>query len=87
VAALHHAHRVVHPAAVAVAENHQPLPDHLYSIPQLRVRYLLDHLQEETLGNVDLSSVRIITNGAEPISADLCEDLPASLPNTGCATT
>lgn len=40
--------------------------------PNFGYKYVLDHSGVSDMTNIDLSSLRIITNGAEPISAALC---------------
>ncbi len=40
--------------------------------PNFGYKYVLSYLDPRKLKEVDLSCLRIITNGAEPISADLC---------------
>lgn len=40
--------------------------------PNFGYKFFLDHYKPETAANWDLSSVRMILNGAEPISIDLC---------------
>ena len=41
--------------------------------PNFGYKHFLKSLSKKTLDNVDLSSVRLIYNGAEPISIDLCD--------------
>jgi acyl-CoA synthetase (AMP-forming)/AMP-acid ligase II len=41
--------------------------------PNFGYKLLLDHFQIETCGHWDLSHIRLIINGAEPISPDLCD--------------
>lgn len=47
--------------------------------PNFGYRFLLNAITEDKLQGVDLSSLRIITNGAEPISADLCWEFVSKL--------
>ncbi len=42
--------------------------------PNFGYKHLIKSLGDKTLENIDLSSVRIIYNGAEPISVDLCDE-------------
>jgi acyl-CoA synthetase (AMP-forming)/AMP-acid ligase II len=51
--------------------------------PNFGYRHLLKVLGDRRLENVDLSSVRSIYNGAEPISVDLCNEFMRSLAYTG----
>lgn len=46
----------------------------LTSSPNFGYRHLLKVLGERTLDGTDLSSVRLIFNGAEPISVELCDE-------------
>jgi acyl-CoA synthetase (AMP-forming)/AMP-acid ligase II/acyl carrier protein len=46
----------------------------LTSSPNFGYRHLLKVLGDRTLDGVDLSSVRLIFNGAEPISVELCDE-------------
>ncbi len=50
----------------------------LYS-PNFGLQYFLSALQRHTAFRADLSAVRIIVNGAEPIVVDLCHNFIASL--------
>jgi len=55
--------------------------------PNFGYRYLLKSFSPDKAGDIDLSHVRIIFNGAEPISATLCEEFldamaPYGLPRT-----
>jgi surfactin family lipopeptide synthetase A len=43
------------------------------SSPNFGYQYLLKHFRAEKNQDIDLSSLRIIVNGAEPISLDICE--------------
>ena len=40
--------------------------------PNFGYKYVLDSLEEMELGKLDLSSLRLLINGAEPVSVDLC---------------
>lgn len=51
--------------------------------PNFGYKYILDHVDEGLLETLDLSSLRIITNGAEPISGSLCRDFLSRLSSTG----
>src|SRR5258707_1138785 len=51
--------------------------------PNFGYRHLLKVLGDRKLENVDLSSIRSIYNGAEPISVDLCNQFMKSLAYTG----
>ncbi|MDB6084791.1 MAG: Polyketide synthase [Gammaproteobacteria bacterium] len=51
--------------------------------PNFGYRHLLKVLGERRLENVDLSSIRSIYNGAEPISVDLCNQFMRALAYTG----
>jgi len=51
--------------------------------PNFGYRHLLKVLGDRKLENVDLSSVRAIYNGAEPISVDLCNQFMKALVYTG----
>lgn len=42
--------------------------------PNFGYKYVLKHFKREKYSNLDLSSMRLIVNGAEPISAELCEE-------------
>lgn len=46
----------------------------LTSSPNFGYRYVLSHFKPEKHKNLDLSSLRLIFNGAEPISAELCDE-------------
>jgi len=51
--------------------------------PNFGYRHFLKVLGERRLENVDLSSIRQIYNGAEPISVDLCNEFMRKLAHTG----
>jgi acyl-CoA synthetase (AMP-forming)/AMP-acid ligase II/acyl carrier protein len=51
--------------------------------PNFGYRHLLKVLGDRKLENVDLSSIRSIYNGAEPISVDLCNQFMKALAYTG----
>ena len=51
--------------------------------PNFGYRHYLKVLGERSPGNLDLSSVRLIFNGAEPISVELCEEFLARLASVG----
>src|SRR5258707_34489 len=51
--------------------------------PNFGYRHLLKVLGDRKLENVDLSSIRAIYNGAEPISVDLCNEFMRALAYTG----
>jgi acyl-CoA synthetase (AMP-forming)/AMP-acid ligase II len=51
--------------------------------PNFGYRHYLKVLGERSPGNLDLSSVRLIFNGAEPISLELCEEFMARLEGLG----
>jgi acyl-CoA synthetase (AMP-forming)/AMP-acid ligase II/aryl carrier-like protein len=51
--------------------------------PNFGYRHLLRVLGDRKLENLDLSSVRSIYNGAEPISVDLCNEFMRALAYTG----
>jgi acyl-CoA synthetase (AMP-forming)/AMP-acid ligase II/aryl carrier-like protein len=51
--------------------------------PNFGYRHFLKVLGERSPGNLDLSSVRLIFNGAEPISVELCEEFLARLAGLG----
>jgi acyl-CoA synthetase (AMP-forming)/AMP-acid ligase II len=51
--------------------------------PNFGYRHLLKVLGDRKLENVDLSSVRAIYNGAEPISVELCNEFMKALAYTG----
>jgi len=47
--------------------------------PNFGYKHFLKSLGEKTLENLDLSSVRVMYNGAEPISVDLCDEFLTKL--------
>jgi acyl-CoA synthetase (AMP-forming)/AMP-acid ligase II/aryl carrier-like protein len=51
--------------------------------PNFGYRHYLKVLSDRSPGNLDLSSVRLIFNGAEPISLELCEEFMARLEGLG----
>jgi acyl-CoA synthetase (AMP-forming)/AMP-acid ligase II/acyl carrier protein len=51
--------------------------------PNFGYRHLLKVLGDRKLENVDLSAIRCIYNGAEPISVDLCNEFMRKLAYTG----
>ncbi len=51
----------------------------LTSSPNFGYKHLLQRLDENALKDIDLSSVRLIFNGAEPISMDLCRTFLAAM--------
>ncbi|HSH43574.1 MAG TPA: non-ribosomal peptide synthetase [Arenicellales bacterium] len=51
--------------------------------PNFGYRYLLKSFSPDKAGDIDLSAVRIIFNGAEPISAPLCEEFLDTLAPLG----
>jgi acyl-CoA synthetase (AMP-forming)/AMP-acid ligase II/aryl carrier-like protein len=51
--------------------------------PNFGYRHYLKVLGDRSPGNLDLSSVRLIFNGAEPISLELCEEFMARLAGLG----
>ncbi len=51
--------------------------------PNFGYRHYLKVLGERSPGNLDLSSVRLIFNGAEPISVELCEEFLARMASIG----
>jgi acyl-CoA synthetase (AMP-forming)/AMP-acid ligase II/aryl carrier-like protein len=51
--------------------------------PNFGYRHYLKVLGERSPGNLDLSPVRLIFNGAEPISVELCEEFLARLAGLG----
>ena len=57
----------------------------LLSSPNFGYRHFLKVLGERTLEAVDLSRVRLIFNGAEPISVELCEEFLARMAPHGLA--
>jgi acyl-CoA synthetase (AMP-forming)/AMP-acid ligase II/acyl carrier protein len=57
----------------------------ILSSPNFGYRHFLKVLGERTLEGVDLSRVRLIFNGAEPISVELCEEFLARMAPYGLA--
>jgi len=55
--------------------------------PNFGYRHYLKVLAERSPGNLDLSSVRLIFNGAEPISVELCEEFLARMASVGLRRT
>lgn len=55
--------------------------------PNFGYRHYLKVLADRSPGNLDLSSVRLIFNGAEPISLELCEEFMARLEGLGLRRT
>src|SRR5690606_6925152 len=55
--------------------------------PNFGYRHYLKVLADRSPGNLDLSSVRLIFNGAEPISLELCEEFMARLEGLGLQRT
>lgn len=53
--------------------------------PNFGYRHYLKVLGDRSPGNLDLSAVRLIFNGAEPISLELCEEFMARLEGLGLA--
>jgi acyl-CoA synthetase (AMP-forming)/AMP-acid ligase II len=53
--------------------------------PNFGFRHYLKVLAERPLGELDLSAVRLIFNGAEPISLALCDEFMTRLAGTGLA--
>jgi len=51
--------------------------------PNFGYKHFLKLFERKGLGETDLSSVRLILNGAEPISWDLCEEFLAALESHG----
>ncbi|NVO08913.1 MAG: amino acid adenylation domain-containing protein [Bacteroidales bacterium] len=51
--------------------------------PNFGYRYLLNRLDFDSAENLNLSSLRLITNGAEPISYDLCIEFAEKLARYG----
>lgn len=51
--------------------------------PNFGYRHYLKVLGDRSPGNLDLSSVRLIFNGAEPISLELCEEFTSRLEGLG----
>ncbi|MEZ5533077.1 MAG: non-ribosomal peptide synthetase [Steroidobacteraceae bacterium] len=59
----------------------------ILSSPNFGYRHYLKVLGERSFEDLDLSSVRLIFNGAEPISVDLCEEFLARMEPAGLART
>ena len=57
----------------------------LSSSPNFGYRHYLKVLGDRALAGIDLSSVRLIFNGAEPISVELCDEFMDRLAPTGLA--
>jgi iturin family lipopeptide synthetase A len=55
--------------------------------PNFGYRHYLKVLDDRSPGNLDLSPVRLIFNGAEPISVELCEEFLARLSGLGLKRT
>ncbi len=55
--------------------------------PNFGYRHYLKVLSDRSPGNLDLSAVRLIFNGAEPISLELCEEFMARLEGLGLRRT
>lgn len=55
----------------------------LTSSPNFGYRHLLKVLGDRSLDGVDLSSVRLIFNGAEPISVELCDEFTGRMARYG----
>lgn len=55
--------------------------------PNFGYKHFLKLFERKGLGDADLSAVRLILNGAEPISWDLCEDFLAALEPHGLRRT
>ncbi|MFV1982108.1 MAG: non-ribosomal peptide synthetase [Thiohalomonadales bacterium] len=51
--------------------------------PNFGYKHFLKTLSDKTLDNVDLSNIRLIYNGAEPISVDLCDEFLTKLADYG----
>lgn len=51
--------------------------------PNFGYSYLIRRFKKDSIKNLDLSSLRIIVNGAEPISADLCNEFYNLFSNYG----
>jgi len=51
--------------------------------PNFGYRHYLKVLGDRSPGNLDLSSIRLLFNGAEPISVELCEEFLARLASVG----
>ena len=55
--------------------------------PNFGYRHYLKVLEDRSPGSLDLSTVRLIFNGAEPISVELCEEFMARLSGLGLKRT
>ncbi len=55
--------------------------------PNFGYKHFLKALGDKTLDNVDLSTVRVMYNGAEPISVDLCDEFLTKLSSYGLKRT
>lgn len=58
----------------------------LTSSPNFGYRHLLNHVNADKLAQVDLSAVRLIFNGAEPISMELCRTFLTALAPSGLSS-
>lgn len=56
------------------------------SSPNFGYGYFLDYVKDSDLQDVDLTSVKLIFNGAEPISAELCEQFAQRLAPFGLSS-
>ena len=65
---------------LAIASQHKAT---ILCSPNFGYRHYLKVLGERSPGNLDLSAVRLIFNGAEPISVELCEEFLARLSALG----
>ncbi len=65
---------------LAIASQHKAT---ILCSPNFGYRHYLTVLGERSPGNLDLSAVRLIFNGAEPISVELCEEFLARLSALG----
>jgi acyl-CoA synthetase (AMP-forming)/AMP-acid ligase II/aryl carrier-like protein len=59
----------------------------ILSSPNFGYRHYLKVLGDRSYDDLDLSAVRILFNGAEPISADLCEEFLARMEHAGLRRT
>ena len=73
------AHRTVRAPAAAVAVHRERDRRHHLCSPNFGYRHYLKVLAERSPGDLDLSGVRLIFNGAEPISVELCEEFLARM--------
>jgi fatty-acyl-CoA synthase len=55
----------------------------IYCGPSFSFRYMLEHVDDETLATLDLSAWRVAFNGAEPIDADVLERFVARFAPAG----